>query len=226
VTSSICHLVLRQAIDHLDPDHLGMEITVAQCTPPTSGLPVRSLVERIGVGTPPWTKGVGRRLLFLGAEALAGYVVGTGEPGIVQNIEEEHGPLPVRPGAYEKSAAAYPLLRRGRLAGCFLVSSAQIDFFLPERTDLVEQYANLLALAYTDEQFYRPKEILLEVMPPISVQELSTLPFRQRVLEHRRTAHLSETEAEQWVIQEIEAELLLKTLDAQPSGTNSLELHI
>src|SRR5713226_2349423 len=80
VTSSICNLVLRQAIDQLDPDFLGMEITVAQCTPPASGFPVRSLFERIGAGTPPWTKGVSRRLLFCGAESLGGYVAGTGEP--------------------------------------------------------------------------------------------------------------------------------------------------
>jgi hypothetical protein len=217
VASSICNLVLRQAIEHFDPDLLGVEITVAQCTPFTAGFCVRSLFERMAAATPPWTKGIGKRLLFLGAESLCGYVVGTGEPGIIQDLEQEHELLPTRSSAYEKSAVAYPLLRRGRIAGCFLVSSTQRGFFTPERIDLVEQYANLIALAYLDEQFYRPKEIRLEVMPSSSVQQRYTASFRRRVLERRKTSHQGETEAELCVVQEIERALLQEPVCSQES---------
>jgi hypothetical protein len=225
--SAISNLVLREAIDHLDGDHLGMEITIVQCTPPVAeGVPVRSLFERIGVGTPPWKKGVGRRFLFLGAESLCGYVVETGDPQIIQNLEQEQGPLPVRLATHEKSAAAYPLLKRGRIAGCFLVSSSQRDFFTPECTDLVEQYANMAALAYYDDQFYRPKEIRLEMLPPTSVQNPHMTSFLQRVQERRRTCHLSQSEVELCVVQEIEKKLLQESVSNQETAHNGQKQYI
>lgn len=224
VTSSICHLVLRQAIEQLDSELLGMEITLAQCTPPLSGRPVRSLFARVGAATPPWIKGIGRRLQFLGAEALCGYVVETREPGIIQDLSQEQGILPVRPGVHKKSIAAYPLLRRGRIAGSFLVSSTQLDFFTPERADLIEQYANLVALAYYDEDFYRPKDILLEGMPPFPIQQPYIGEFRQRILEQKRQAiPLSEAEAEQRVVQEIEEALIQYVRQHQELGKSSHE---
>lgn len=226
VTSSVCNLVLRQAVDQLDPDFRGMEIIVAQCTPPTSGLPVRSLFARIGAGTLPWTKGVSRRLLFCGAESLAGYVAGMGEPGVIQNMEQVQGPFPIRPDTRVKSAVAYPLLRRGRIAGCVLVNSSQIEFFTPERTDLVEQYANLLSLAYYDEQFYRPKEIMLEILPSPAEQKLYLASFRQQVLEYRRTSQLDEAAAELRAVQEIEARFLLHMNSSQGSDKSRCEPHM
>src|SRR6266568_5876996 len=50
-TWSIRNLNLQQAIELLDPDMVGMEITVVQCVPPVPGQLVRSLCERIGVGS-------------------------------------------------------------------------------------------------------------------------------------------------------------------------------
>ncbi len=82
-------LTLQQAIEQLDPDRVGMEITIVQCVAPAPGQRVRSLCERMGIGTVPWDSGVGRRLLFLGAESLCGWTVGRGEPGVVQDMEQK-----------------------------------------------------------------------------------------------------------------------------------------
>ncbi|HZU03077.1 MAG TPA: GAF domain-containing protein [Ktedonobacteraceae bacterium] len=210
---SLCSLVLRQALDQLDADLLGMEITLAQCVPPVLGNPIRSLCERIGAGTAPWPVGVSKRLLMVGAESLSGYVVGKGEPAIIQNMDQEGGIfLPTRDGTLEKSVACYPLLRRGRAAGCLRISSTQYYFFTTERLALVEQYTNLAAQAFGDEEFYRLRQIALAEMPPqeIQQQEERVTHFRNKVLLLRRQEEyrLTETEAETRLLQEIEAHFL------------------
>src|SRR6266568_1271095 len=50
----ICKKVLPDALERLDPDHLGMSIMVARCMKPNPGEKVRSLREIIGRGTNPW----------------------------------------------------------------------------------------------------------------------------------------------------------------------------
>ncbi|HJT59054.1 MAG TPA: helix-turn-helix transcriptional regulator [Ktedonobacteraceae bacterium] len=209
---SIRTLTLQQAIRQLDPDLLGMEITVAQCIPPVLGEPIRSLCERMGVGTGSWDSRVGWRLFFLGAESLAGWTVGRGEPGVVQNMDQGEGLLPFRRTPYEKSAAAWPLQRAGKLAGCLLVSSAQINYFTPLRLSSIEIYANTLALSFRDEEFYDLRQIALHEMPLLSQQEASTIfaQLRERIasLRRERAFQISEAEAECLALQQIEAELL------------------
>lgn len=209
---SIRDLTLQQAIKLLDPDFIGMEITIVLCVPPAPGQPVRSLCERMGVGTAPWDAGVGRRFLLLGAESLAGWVVGRGEPGVVQNMEHNTGPLPFRAGLHEQSAAAYPLQRAGKLAGCLLFICTQVDYFTPLRLSFIEVYANALALSFRDEEFYPLNQIALHEMPPFTPlqQQAYTAQFRERVagLRRERKYHLSEAEAEVLVLQQMEAALL------------------
>ncbi len=208
---SICNMLLLKAIEQLDPSDLGMEISVVQCVPPKQEQLVRSACERIGVGSSPWSSGVKRRVLFLGAESLAGYVIGRGEPASVGDMRQE-GSLPVRPGAYEKSAAAHPLLRRGRIAGCLLVSSTQTDFFTPASLALIEQYTNRIALAFADDEFYRQSEISLHFLPLASEQDQhhQTTQFRERIaaLRQANAFRLGEAEAEIRVLQDMEDELI------------------
>ncbi|MFL5696834.1 MAG: hypothetical protein ACJ797_06965 [Ktedonobacteraceae bacterium] len=218
-TWSIRNLNLQQAIELLDPDMVGMEITVVQCVPPVPGQLVRSLCERIGVGSAPWDGGVGRRLLFLGAESLAGWAVGRGQPGVVQDSEQKLGPLPFRPGAYEKSAVAWPFQREGKFAGCLVVVCTRVDYFTPLRLSFIEVYANALALSFRDEEFYLLSQIALHEMPILSVEEQRTYTaqLRDRVLLLRREYgyQLSEAEAERQILQQMEAELLLLHTEAR-----------
>jgi len=210
-------LTLQQAIEQLDPDRVGMEITIVQCVAPAPGQRVRSLCERMGIGTVPWDKGVGRRLLFLGAESLCGWTVGRGEPGVVQDMEQKQGPLPFRAGLHEKSAVAWPLQRAGKLAGCLLVSSAQVNYFTPLRLSFIEIYANTLALSFCDEEFYELQRIALHEMPVLSRQQeyTSIAQLRDRVARLRREQEysLSETEAEVLGLQQMEAELLILSIE-------------
>ena len=103
---SICSLTLQQALIQLDPDQLGMQITVTKCMPPVRGAKVRCLWELVEVGTPPWRGDLATTTLFLGAESLAGYAVASCSPAIIQRLRENPDSLPARKVKHSESAVA------------------------------------------------------------------------------------------------------------------------
>ena len=189
-----------------------MEVVVIQCVPPTLEQSVRSLCERIGVGTIPWNSRVEQRLRFLGAESFAGWAIGRGEPRIVHNLALLQETLAIGSAPHEGSAVAWPVQRGGRLAGCLQVVSAQQSYFTPAHLSSVELYANALALAFRDEEFYPLSEINLHIMPALSTQDDDTAlaRFRERIghLRSQQEAPFSQSEAERLILQEMEASLL------------------
>lgn len=207
---TIRHLAFLQLLQALDPSkNLGIEISIAQCTPPQERKePIQSVCERLSIGTGPWKSDIERKLLFLGSESLAGWAVDRGEPGIIQDLERADQVLPFRPGIYEKSAAAFPLRRGTSIAGCLLIVSAQAEYFSSDRLSYLETYANVCALSFRDDEFFTP--ILLKEIPCLSPTQQQQLQahFRLRIREIRRTSDLSEQEAEKRVLQEIERVLL------------------
>ncbi|WP_052889226.1 GAF domain-containing protein [Thermogemmatispora carboxidivorans] len=210
---SLSNLILQQALGQLDPDHMGMAVRVVRCMPPKEGK-IRSLREWLGLGTHPWGGELEHKAMFLSAESLSGYVVSSCRPNAIQNIDEEHSLIPAHRDPHERSAAAHPILYAGRVAGCFLVSSTQPYYFLSQaRLTLIQQYADLLALAFDPQEFYDPKDIELRVMPDQSIQRQYFMQFRRRVsevmMEATRSGHsLNNLQAEQWVWQELEDKLL------------------
>lgn len=180
---STSRLILQQAIGQLDPKCQGLSIWIVSCMPPSGPFnKVRSLRESIGIGTFPWHNDLEQNALFLGAESLAGNVVTLCRPGIIQNLEKKHNLIPASHIEYERSAAIYPILYTGLIAGVLLVSSTQIDYFLAQvHPELVQAYANLAALAFTPEDFYPPEKIALCIMPPHEEQKAHFAHFRQMV---------------------------------------------
>lgn len=59
-----------------------------------------------------------------------------------------------------ESAAAYPILKSGHVAGVVFVSSVQKDFFisgerdLTDRRDLIKRFVRMMPLAFREDQFY------------------------------------------------------------------------
>ena len=107
---------------------------------------------------------------------------------------------------------ACPLMRAGLVAGCLLVSSTQLDYFLPGRQTLVEHYAHLIALALESDKFYDFRRIELYLMPSFDNQQAAFATFRQRVNEMLSEAQvrgqpLDLMQAEEIVLHRIEAEL-------------------
>ncbi len=210
---SICDLILQQALQQLDPNRVGIEITVVRCMFPSEGQKVRSLRETVGRGTPPWKRELQQKTMFLGAESLAGYAVTTGRPAAIQLHEEGQSRYPARWVDREKSAVAHPIKRAGRITGCLLFSSTQPNYFLPFRLALIERYAELMVLAFEREEFYELEQIGLGIMPSPEEQQPHVLIFSRRVTDMlresaKRQQAMSIVEAEQVVWQQIEAELL------------------
>lgn len=176
----ISDMVLQQALAHLDPNQLGMAISLAPCMPPTTDGKICSLRERIGRGTLPWSADLEHDSLFLGIESLAGYVLQTRQERCIQDLRNETF-FPATRTEFEVSAAAHPVWQSGRIAGCLVASSTQVDYFSQRRLSLLGVYSNIIALAFHVKDFYSTDIIGLRPMPKPSTQRLVIATFRQRV---------------------------------------------
>lgn len=213
--SSLCDLILSQALKQLDPYRLGMSIIVTCCMPPSYDNKVRTLREIIGKGTAPWGDQLEQQAVLLGVESLAGYAVTSSHLVANQKLEGEQGLSFGYRARWEESAAAAPIMLMGRIAGSLLVSSTQPEYFTPMHCALIESYAELVALAFdpVEEDFYELERIQLSAVPPAEEQRPYLSGFRQRVVEIMiqalRDDHpMIAPQAELIVWQQVEAELL------------------
>lgn len=210
----ICSQILQQALIQLDPEHNGLLLTIVRCMPPSNDGKVKSLREYVALGTYPWNTDLEQKAMFLGAESLAGYAVSSCRFATIQSITEGRTLLPAHRVEFEESAAAYPIMRSGRISGCFLVSSVLRNNFVDQEwLDLIQAYTNLLVLAFEPSDFYAPSQIELRIMPNSTIQQSYLTNFRQRVgTTMTRAVHeglsLNHSQAEQQVWSHLEEELL------------------
>jgi hypothetical protein len=213
---TLCRKVLQNAVRRLDPLEIGLVITIAQCMPPADHGKVRSLREIMGLGTPPWSGDLDQQFIFLGVESLTGYVASTCHPQAINDLRETTALLPTYAVGEEVSAAAHPLIYANCVAGCLVVSSTQPRYFSSAaRLRLIADYADLITLAFTPEQFYPLEQIELRVMPPYQVQRRQFATIQQRIVtlmkESFNTPHpLSHRQAELLVWKQLEEELLFR----------------
>jgi len=208
----ITDMVLRQALIQLDPYRLGMSIQVVQCVPPGEGKKVRSIRTTRGRGASPWTDDLEHDILFLGLESLSGYTVEMRRTIYEPDLSKQTI-IPIVRDEYEASAAAHPIRYEGRIGGCLLASSSQVNHFSQQRLALLTTFSDLIALALESTDFYPIDQIDLRLMPPPKRQRPVIATFRQRVTEKIQDAahcgeHLSTAEAERQTWKEIERELL------------------
>ena len=206
-------LILQQAIEHLDPDHHGMSISLVRCVAPLKGSKVRSLREVCGVGTPPWERDLRQHTIFLGAESLCGLAVMRSRLVVIHDRQGSYELIPAHWVTYEQSAAAYPLQHQARVIGCLLLSCAHTHQLTETHLAVMQSYANLLALAFSPMDFFDLQDVELLPMPPYAIQTPYFEHFQQRVTQKLNqtamTAHpITLHEAQEQVWQEIEAELL------------------
>jgi hypothetical protein len=182
--------IVSHALSQLEthPQQTGIQMVIARCMPPRPDGKIRSLRRVAGQGTPPWRQDFHLLEGFLGAESLAGAAVMKRHGVMVPDLLDSSGAPTSEPMDHEQSAAAYPLLREGAIAGALLVSCRQAQFFTPERLKLIERYADLLRLAFYDHEFYPSAQIDLGWMPAWPVQQPSFRTFRQRVQEEYQRA--------------------------------------
>ena len=209
----ISELVLKQALSQLDPNNIGMAVKLLQCMPPAGPEgKIRSLRERAGKGTPPWTADLEHDVLFLGLESMSGYTAEVRHIVSVNDLRKIRSFPSIR-DEHELSAAAHPIRFEGRIAGCLLASSAQPDYFTPSRLNLLMTFSDLIALAFDKSDFYTPQQLGLRLIPKPEVQRPILATFRQRVtqkfqeaMHHHRQLSNGEIELQAW--QDIEDELV------------------
>ena len=211
--SSLCDLILQQAIEQLDPYGQGVAVIIASCMPPSDLHKVRSLRESAGRGTPPWPRDLEQYAILLGVESLAGHAVSSRHLEVNQALGKRLSLSLGYKSVWEESAAAVPIMQEGKIAGGLLVSSARPDYFVPNRCELIESYAELVALAFAPQDFYEPQQIELGFLPPYDVQLPHVSNFRHRVAQMmtqqtqgKRPTNI--VQAEQVVWQQIEEKLL------------------
>jgi GAF domain-containing protein len=214
----VSDLVLSQILRQLDPNGLGMSITLVQCMPPTAEHhdKVYSLREVAGKGSLPWAAELEHLALFLGAESLGGYVTETGLPHSIDNLAYENL-TPAYQSEFEISAAAHPVMFGGRIAGCLSVSSTSVAYFSPERMALLATFSDLVALAFEKHEFYPQEMIELKVMPAPAIQRPILASFQQRVAQAhiaaaRQHQRITIQEAQRQVWRDIEDEFVSLTL--------------
>lgn len=209
---SLYKLIFERALEHLDPDKVGLSLALVCCVPPQVGQKVRSLRQTRGMGTPPFEREMERKTMFLGSESVAGHAVMNYRLAIVDSRDSTSF-TSANWTDHEESAIASPILRQARVAGALLASSARPHYFTQAHQSLLELYAPLAGLMFDPVEFYDPVEIMLGVMPGLEHQEPLFANFEQRVT-HKMTegAHdrqvITIQQAHQLVWQDIAEELL------------------
>ena len=216
---SLCDLILQQMLEQLDPHKQGMAVIVACCMPPVVGN-VHSLREKAGRGTPPWNYDLEQQGRLLGAESLAGHVLGIAHLDVNQSLTEPSGREAGYAAQWEESAVAVPIMQLGKAAGSLLVSSTRPDYFSPARCALIESYAELIMLAFDQEDFYEFEQIELVPLPPREAQQPYFAGFAFRVaqvmVQSAGDEHpMNVLQAQRMVWQQIEQELLPWYLNEQ-----------
>ena len=210
------NLILEQALKHLDPDRVGVGISIARCLPPAHEDSVSSLLVDLGRGSPPWSQNMDNESMLLGAESLAGYAAISARTVALSNLFSAGTTLPASVGMWERSAVASPIMLEGKVAGSLLVSSVLTEYFTPEQLLLVNNYADLVALAFEPVHFYDPQYIQLKVFPTQQEQQPAIRGFRKRVSEIMRMRQpITIGRAELLAWQQIEEELLQLQLSKQ-----------
>jgi len=181
--------------------------------PPSRQGKVRRLREIVGRGTPPWESNLDQQLILLGAESLAGSAAILGHLVTNQDLNADSSRAPGYQSDLEESAAAAPIIRAGNIAGSLLVSSVRPDYFSPLQCTLIENYAELIALAFDPSDFYEAPCIALGTLPSFQVQRSHFSNFRQRVVETvlqaaRNRQPITSIQADLLVWQQFEEELV------------------
>lgn len=206
---SLANMVIQQALGQLDPLRLGLVIKVVCCMPPSGGGKILSLRESLGLGTSIWGGNLEHTSLLLGAGSLASYAV-TSHQSVVIDRLADYDLFPAQERAPdEMSAAAHPIERGMRVAGCLFMASTQEGYFTPTRLSLLHRYADLLALVFASEDFYDIQAFELRPMPRAQEQLRYLSSFRPRMaevmVEAAKTSPIDTLRAEQQVWQQFEA---------------------
>ncbi len=211
---SLVSMILQQALMQLDPQRNGLLLRVARFLPPNAAGKLYCLREVVALGTSLWEGNLAHTSILLGAESLAGQALAVGK-ALESDIQDRSCAASIIGREDEVSRLAIPITRGSRVAGVFLLSSAQAGYFTPARLLLSQRYSDLLALAFESEDFYALDQLDLSVMPTPAEQEERLATFRQRIAtllaqKEQRQQSLAAEQAEVQIWQQFAREFLLQ----------------
>jgi transcriptional regulator with XRE-family HTH domain len=211
--SSISDMILPQVLQQLDPNRVGMQVTLVQCTPPSEAGFVRSLRQTRACSTLPLKSELEQPQPFLGKNSLAGQAVLSMNLQTIKNRQEAETRFSIPDQKWEEGMIACPINVSDYVAGCLLISSALPDYFsLHSRQKLVQQYAQLLTIAFGEGAFYAHKMVNLGSVPGYEVQRCSLISLRRSAVEIMREEPMNMLQAEQLVMWRLEEEFLAHSM--------------
>lgn len=113
-------------------------------------------------GTGPWAEYPAKKSFIVGNNSIAALSVATGRAAFYPRDRSNLAPaMEVLFPEAVLSAASYPILRSGCVAGVVFVASTQLDYFTSYRRDIIVHYARMISLAFHDIDFYPRSQIKL-----------------------------------------------------------------
>jgi hypothetical protein len=200
----VSEIIFNDALNQLDPKHYGLAITYAKLMPPHAD-GIHSLCEVKIRGHAPWTDTINCKT-FLGSTTLVGSAVVLQRARIWNDTD--NGRALVDIDNYERSTYAVPVLHGNLIAGVLVVSSNQPDFFKnPIACQLVAEYALLMGVALSDQEFHSADLLHLRPMPPLKWQRKELAQnYLSRIIAYAYEHNTSRQDAEFNVQQELEME--------------------
>ncbi len=218
----VTQAIFEYALLHLDSDRRGLSITYAKLMPAHED-GIHSLREATMRGNYPWPFSLESRA-FLGSTTLAGTAAMLQRLQTWDNLGNEER-LQVDIDEHERSAAACPVIYAGRISGVLIISSTQTGFFAdPTACQAVSEYAQLMALALKNEDFYPYSQLNLRPMPEVKWQRAEIgRSYVNRIILYARKHMIARQDAEQHVLSEMEREFeeLGQRLTQQPKVEQS-----
>jgi hypothetical protein len=201
----ITQAIFEYALLHLDSERLGLAITYAKLMPAHSD-GIHSLCEAMMRGDYPWPFALENHA-YLGSTTLAGTAAMLNRMQTWDNLEESKR-LQVEVDDFERSACAYPVTRGGRIGGVLIISSTQPGFFANAvACQAVVEYAQLLSLAFPEDDFQPFSMLNLRPMPDLKWQRAEiSHSYVNRIIACARKLRISRQEAEIHVRADMEAE--------------------
>ncbi len=201
----IMQAIFENALLHFDPERQGLAITYAKLMP-THSDGIHSLYEAAMRGNSPWPFAL-ENSIYLGSTTLAGTAAIHDRPQVWDTLDEGER-LQYEVDDFERSACACPVTYGGRIAGVLIFSSTRPAFFAdPIACQSAVEYAQLLALAFPENEFYPFSRLNLRPMPDLKWQrEEINRSFVNRVIAHARRRGIARQEAEVVVRTHLEVE--------------------
>lgn len=193
---TICFLVLRHILQHLDADRKGMKLRVFHCVKLPEGV-VSCLRQDVEMETAVQDLMNEKDQVFFGEESIAGQALSAFKPRLSQEDDN-------------KCIIALPLLREGKIGGCLQAECSTLSDIGQKR---LREYVNLLALSIDPDKFYEKEAISLVIMPPVEDQYAYLLSLPAQKIDLMKAKHFTKKQAEDYILYQTVAYLSQKALE-------------